>query len=382
MSHTDQIVKLPSGFEATARTKTCPIAAAENLERGFYLVQFHPEVEHTSFGSSIFHNFLYNVCGISGGWKAPSFKDQKADEVLEVLEDSKAICAVSGGVDSCVAAILVHGVIGPNLTCIFIDHGLLRKNEAETICQTLKSLSLNVVCIDRSERFLARLAGICDPEQKRKVIGEEFIRVFEEEAKRIGDIEFLIQGTIRSDIIESGIDGISQTIKSHHNVGGLPTDLKFAIYEPLRELFKDEVRQLGADLNIPNEIISRQPFPGPGLAIRIIGEVTAEKLKIVREADAILAEEVEKKGLTSEIWQYFACLLNTKSVGVTGDFRAYGFVVAIRAVTSRDAMTCDWAKLPHDLLRNIATRIVNEVPGISRVVYDITSKPPATIEWE
>ncbi|MDR1260722.1 MAG: glutamine-hydrolyzing GMP synthase [Oscillospiraceae bacterium] len=382
MSHSDQIEQLPSEFKITAKTANSPIAAAENTFRNFYLVQFHPEVEHTPCGEKIIQNFLHNICKLTNNWEMPSFKEQKTKEIRQMIGDNKAICAISGGVDSCVAAVLVHNVIGKKLTCILIDHGLMRKDEVKNICKTLEVLGLNIICINATKRFLARLSGIYDPEQKRKIIGEEFIRVFEEEAARIGDIKFLIQGTIYPDIVESGLSGASHIIKSHHNVGGLPADLKLSICEPLKELFKDEVRNLGKELNIPDEIISRQPFPGPGLAIRIIGKITPKKLKLVRETDVILSEEIIKSGLKNEIWQYFTCLLDTKSVGVTGDYRTYGFVVVVRAITSSNAMTCDWAKLPTELLNTISTRIVNEVPGINRVVYDITSKPPGTIEWE
>jgi GMP synthase (glutamine-hydrolysing) len=345
-------------------------------------VQFHPEVRHTLQGDAMIANFLFEVCGCEGSWSMETFIDDAIRDIREQVGDKKVLCALSGGVDSSVVAVLVHRAIGDQLTCMFIDHGLLRKGEADSVMKTFAGkFDMNVVKIDASRRFLDMLRGVTDPEQKRKRIGNEFIRVFEEESQKLGDFDFLAQGTLYTDIIESGT-ATAQTIKSHHNVGGLPEDMRFRLIEPLKTLFKDEVRKVGEKLGIPEEIVWRQPFPGPGLAIRVLGEVTEEKLAIVRESDAILREEIAKAGLQREIWQYFTALPNMKSVGVMGDARTYSYTVGIRAVTSVDGMTADWARIPWDVLETISNRIVNEVENVNRVVYDITSKPPATIEWE
>ena len=382
MSHTDYISKAPKGFKITASTDVCPVAAMEDEERHIYGVQFHPEVEHTPFGQKMLSNFLHDICGLGNSWSMTAFAQDKIAEIKKLCGDKKVLCALSGGVDSSVAAMIVHKAIGHNLTCIFVDHGLLRKDEGDTVERVFKQeFDMNIIRVNAQDRFLGKLYGVSDPEKKRKIIGEEFIRVFEEEAKKVGEIDYLVQGTIYPDVVESGTE-TSATIKSHHNVGGLPEDMEFELIEPLRELFKDEVRAVGEELGIPHKLVWRQPFPGPGLAIRVLGEITDEKLEIVRESDAIFRDEVAKAGLDESIWQYFTCLPNIKSVGVMGDERTYCHTVAIRAVTSNDAMTSEWARLPYELLDIVSRRIVNEVPGVNRIVYDVTSKPPATIEWE
>ncbi|MBZ4664244.1 MAG: guaA [Caloramator sp.] len=382
MSHTDYVAELPDGFVNIAYTDSCKNAAMANKEKRIYGVQFHPEVKHSQFGFDVIKNFLFNVCGLKGDWTMSSFIDEKIDEIRRTVGDKKAICALSGGVDSSVAALMVHRAIGKNLTCIFVDHGLLRKGEAEEVYNTFKEkFDMNLIMVDAKDRFLGKLKGVTDPERKRKIIGEEFIRVFEDEANKIEGAEFLVQGTIYPDVVESGT-GTSAVIKSHHNVGGLPEDIKFKLIEPLRELFKDEVREVGRQLGLAEELVSRQPFPGPGLAIRVLGEVTEEKLSILKEADFIVRDEIKKAGLDKKIWQYFAVLPDVKSVGVMGDERTYSHLIAIRAVESVDGMTSDWFKVPYEVLDKISRRIVNEVKGVNRIVYDITSKPPATIEWE
>jgi GMP synthase (glutamine-hydrolysing) len=382
MSHGDLVTQVPNGFEIDATNPSCPIAAMSNSEKNFYAVQFHPEVRHSQYGNELLKNFVFNICGCESNWSIENFIDFEIKKIREKVGDKKVLCALSGGVDSSVVAVLIHKAIGDQLTCIFVDHGLLRKGEAESVMDTFaKGFNMNVIKVDAKERFLNKLKGVKDPEQKRKIIGNEFIYVFDDEAAKLEGIDFLAQGTLYTDIIESGT-ATAQTIKSHHNVGGLPEDMKFELIEPLNTLFKDEVRQLGTELGLPDEIVWRQPFPGPGLGIRVLGEVTEEKLEIVRESDAILREEIKNAGLDREIWQYFTVLPDIKSVGVMGDARTYDYTIAIRAVTSIDGMTSDWARIPWDVLEKISTRIVNEVNHVNRVVYDITSKPPATIEWE
>ena len=382
MSHTNYIEKLPEGFRVTATTPTCPVAAMENADLGLYGVQFHPEVMHTEEGSRILRNFLYNVCGAKGDWTMENFAASTIAKLRAKIGDKKVLCALSGGVDSAVAATLVHKAC-PNLVCVYVDHGLMRKNETEEIVRVFRDeQGMDLIAVDAGARFLAKLKGVTEPEKKRKIIGAEFIKVFEEEAKKIGAVDYLVQGTIYPDVIESGL-GASAKIKSHHNVGGLPDVVDFKeIVEPLRDLFKDEVRACGFEIGLPASIVMRQPFPGPGLGIRIIGEVTAEKVKILQDADYIYREEIAKAGLDKEIWQYFAVLTNVQTVGVMGDERTYDHVCGLRAVTSVDGMTADFARIPYDVLERVSLRIVNEVKGINRVAYDITSKPPATIEWE
>ncbi len=384
MSHGDKVSSLPSGFKAIAKTDNAPVAAISDVARFFWGVQFHPEVIHTPSGRRILDNFIFTICGCHGLWTMKSFIDRNIEEIRKLVGQEKVICGLSGGVDSSVVALLLHRAIGSQLICIFVNNGVLRKNEAEEVQQLFgEKMKLNLRYVDAGKRFLSLLDGVTDPEEKRKIIGNEFIRVFEEEAGKLGDIRFLAQGTLYPDVIESvSFKGPSAVIKSHHNVGGLPERMQLELIEPLRELFKDEGREVGRELGLPEQLVKRQPFPGPGLAIRIIGAVTPERLAILREADSIVIEEITRAGLYDEIWQAFAVLVPVKTVGVMGDERTYEKVIAIRAITSVDGMTADWARLPYDLLGRLSNRIINEVHGVNRVVYDISSKPPGTIEWE
>jgi len=384
MSHADKIEQMPSGFTALAHTENSPVAIMGNKENIFGL-QFHPEVVHTPEGKTILRNFAYNICGCQGNWTMSNFIEQSISSIKNRVGNGKVINAISGGVDSAVVASLIHRAVGDQLTCIFVNHGLMRREEVERTYNVLSlNLGMNIIYVDASDRFLNSLQGVTDPEQKRKLIGKEFIAVFEEEAKKLGKVDLLAQGTLYPDVIESAASGSKAVarIKTHHNVGGLPAKMVLQLIEPLRNLFKDEVREVGRVLGLPDEMIWRQPFPGPGLAIRIIGEVTREKLEILRGADWIVMNEIKKAKLYRQLWQSFAVLTDVKSVGVMGDYRTYGYLVAVRAVSSNDAMTADWSRLPYDLLASISNRITNEVPGVNRVVYDITSKPPSTIEWE
>ncbi|WP_044340670.1 glutamine-hydrolyzing GMP synthase [Rossellomorea aquimaris] len=382
MSHGDLVVEAPEGFDVNATNPSCPIASMSNEEKGLYAVQFHPEVRHSVHGNEMLKNFVFEVCGCAGDWSMENFIEMEMEKIRQTVGDKKVLCALSGGVDSSVVAVLIHKAIGDQLTCIFVDHGLLRKGEADSVMKTFADgFNMNVIKVDAQDRFLNKLKGVSDPEQKRKIIGNEFIYVFDDEATKLKGIEYLAQGTLYTDIIESGT-ATAQTIKSHHNVGGLPEDMQFTLIEPLNTLFKDEVRALGSELGIPDEIVWRQPFPGPGLGIRVLGEISEQKLEIVRESDYILRDEIKKAGLDRDIWQYFTVLPDIRSVGVMGDARTYDYTIGIRAVTSIDGMTSDWARIPWDVLEKISTRIVNEVDHINRVVYDVTSKPPATIEWE
>ena len=385
MSHRDSVTALPTGARVVAGSPSTPIAAFEEPERKLYGVQFHPEVVHTPRGTDVLKNFLYGVADAPPSWTPAAVIEEQVERIRAQVGRERVLCALSGGVDSAVAALLVHKAVGDQLTCVFVDHGLLRENEAQQVVETFGGhFHVPLVHVEAQDRFLSRLEGVEDPEHKRKIVGEEFIRVFEEEAGKLGDLRFLVQGTLYSDVIESGgsEDGVAAKIKSHHNVGGLPADMRMQLVEPLRLLFKDEVRRVGEELGMPERLVWRQPFPGPGLAIRIIGEVTGERLEVLRSADAILQDEIRRAGLYRELWQSFAVLPAIRSVGVQGDERTYAYPIVIRAVTSEDAMTADWARLPYDLLETISSRIINEIPGVNRVALDLSSKPPATIEWE
>ena len=384
MSHRDSVFEPPPGFDALAASPGSPVAALEDADRALYGIQFHPEVVHTPYGQQVLERFLREIAGCAEKWSPASVITEQIDKIRAQVGDAGVVCGLSGGVDSATAAALVHRAVGDQLTCVLVDHGLMRKNEAEQVVAAMRELGVNLVHVDAEQRFLRGLAGVLEPEQKRKIIGAEFIRVFEEEAEKVDSVGFLVQGTLYSDVIESGGDGRgAATIKSHHNVGGLPEDLGFDLVEPLRMLFKDEVRAVAAELGLSDRVVWRQPFPGPGLGIRIVGgEVNKERLDILRDADAILQEEVKAAGLYRELWQSFCVLPVVRSVGVQGDGRTYAYPIVIRAVTSQDAMTADWARLPYDLLERVSNRIINEVPGVNRVALDISSKPPATIEWE